>query len=175
MEDYKHITSPDPGGFQVRIVRNGKEHSRYFSHKQWGGREKALIRAQSWRDQMLVSLGKVNVKLTEKTILPTKRTTGIRGVSRSVQFDKRRGIHYLVYSVHWRRKGRPSTKTFYVGLIGQVDADEEFHAFRTAARFRWEYELSKEIGGQFYPERFKLWRSTKLYDEKLPITFEQVA
>jgi len=33
MTKVKHITEPDTFGFQVRIVRRGKEGSRYFSHK----------------------------------------------------------------------------------------------------------------------------------------------
>jgi hypothetical protein len=32
----KHITEPDVFGYQVRIVRRGKETSRYFYHKLWG-------------------------------------------------------------------------------------------------------------------------------------------
>ena len=32
----KQVTEPDVFGFQVRIIRPGKESSRYFSHKLWG-------------------------------------------------------------------------------------------------------------------------------------------
>ncbi len=175
MPNNKHITEPDPKGFQVRIVRNKKEHSRYFSHNQWGSRAKALIRARSWRDQMLSSLGKINANLSKKTVCSTKRTTGIRGVSRSVQYDKRRDSHYLVYSVHWRKLGKAHTKTFYVGLMGKVTADEEFHAFRTAARFRREYEWSQENNTTIYPERYKLWRTSRLYEEKELLLFNSAA
>ena len=167
--DYKHITEPDPKGFQVRIVRNRKEHSRYFSHVQWGDKNKALNAAQSWRDQMLISLGGINKNLSNKSINPTKKTTGIRGVSRSLQYDKRRDVHYLVYSVHWRKNGKATTKTFYVGRVENVNADEEFHAFRTAVRFRREYEISKTEDFPFYPERFKLWRNSRIYDELKPL------
>jgi hypothetical protein len=38
----KHITEPDVFGYQVRIVRRGKESSRYFSHKLWGSKTKSL-------------------------------------------------------------------------------------------------------------------------------------
>lgn len=172
MEDFKQITEPDPKGFQVRIVRNKKEHSRYFAHNQWGGRTKALDRARSWRDQMLVSLGKVNASLSDKTINSRKRTTGIRGVSRSMQYDKRRDFYYLVYSVHWRKEGKAHTKTFYVGELDKVSADQEFHAFRTAARFRREYEISHEYGESIHPERFKKWKTCKLYEEKMLLLFD---
>ncbi len=165
MAENRHITAPDPKGFQVRIVRNKKEHSRYFSHQQWGSKQKALNGARNWRDQMLVSLGGPNRYLPERAVFSNKRTTGIRGVSRSIQYDKRNDTHYLVYSVHWRKSGKAHTKTFYVGRADKVNADEEFHAFRTAVRFRREYELSKADAAPFYPERFKEWRNKRLYEE----------
>jgi len=56
MEKNKHITEPDVFGYQVRIVRRGKESSRYFSHKLWGNKGKSLQAAITWRDQMLVVL-----------------------------------------------------------------------------------------------------------------------
>lgn len=165
----KHITEPDPKGFQVRIVRNKKEHSRYFSHKQWGSKIKALTGARNWRDQMLVSLGKVSKNLPERTITSHKKTTGVRGVSRSIQYDKRRDTHCLVYSVHWRMAGKARTKTFHVGLIGGVSADEEFHAFRTAMQFRREYEMSVVDSLPFIPEDYKHWRTSRLYEAAEPM------
>ena len=161
----KHITCPDEHGFQVRIVRNKKEYSRYFAHRQWGSKRKALEGARSWRDQMLVSLGGRHKYLPDLGVIASKKTTGVRGVSRSVQYDKRRDVYYLVYSVHWRIEGKANTKTFHVGRVEDVTADQEFHAFRTAVRFRHEYELSVADGEPFYPERFKLWRTTRLYEE----------
>ena len=56
MAKNKHITEPDVFGYQVRIVRRGKESSRYFSHKLWGNKIKSLNAAITWRDQMLVVL-----------------------------------------------------------------------------------------------------------------------
>jgi len=164
MLENKHITSPSSKGFQVRIVRNKKEHSRYFSHTQWGSKQKALIRARNWRDEMLVSLGSVNKYLPVKKVSSNKKTTGIRGVSKSVQYDKRRGAHCLVYSVHWRKDEKAKTKNFYVGTVGNVSADEEFHAFRTAVQFRREYEISKAEGVLFCPAGFKAWKKVRLYE-----------
>jgi len=160
----RHITEPDINGFQVRIVRNKKEYSRYFSHRQWGCKSKALNGARSWRDQMLASLGSVNKYISERVVNSRKRSTGVRGVSKSVQYDKRRDVHYLVYSVHWRVSNRVRTKTFYVGQLSNVNADEEFHAFRTAVQFRREYEISKASNESFYPESFLNWKSERCYE-----------
>ena len=163
--DNKHITQPDEHGYQVRIVRDKKEYSRYFSGRQWGSKRKALEGARNWRDQMLVSLGSVNKYLPGKGAIATKKTTGVRGVSKTVRFDKRRNGTYLSYSVHWRENGKAKTKSFYVGSVKSIDPDKEFHAFLTAVRFRREYELAKANGDAFHPERFKLWRTKRLYEE----------
>lgn len=168
VEKYKQITEPDVRGFQVRIVRNKKEYSRYFSHKSWGSKKKSLGGAISWRDQMLV-LFKDNAKYQSKeTIPPHKKSTGVLGVSRSVQFDKRKGegVYYLVYSCHWRKDNKGHTKTFHVGRAESVTADQELHAFRTAVLFRKEYELCKDKGVEefFSTEKYKLWRTERLYD-----------
>jgi hypothetical protein len=164
MAIHKHITSPDPQGYQVRIVRNKKEYSRYFSHRQWGSEKKALISARNWRDQMLVSLGTQSRYIAEKKILSNKQTTGVRGVSRSNQLDSRNGVNYIVYSVHWRRNGKAATKSFHVGRADKVSADQEFHAFRTAMQFRREYELHKTLGVAFNPRGFRQWKKERLYN-----------
>lgn len=119
---------------------------------------------------MLISLGDRNKYLSDQTIISTKKTTGIRGVSKSIQFDKRRSVYYMVYSVHWRINGKVKTKTFHVGRADDVTADQEVHAFRTAVRFRREYELSKAMEDTFNPDAFKLWRDNRLYDQRKKIS-----
>lgn len=166
MAKYKHITEPDQNGFQVRIVRNGTEHSRYFSHRSWGGKDKSLNSAQNWRDQMLVVLAVRHKNLLNREPLPTKRSTGVRGVSKSIQYDKRRNVHYLVYEVHWKSNNEFKNKSFHVGRLGDVDADEELHAFRTALQFRKEYEWCRENGEFFDAERYRPWKKKRLYDER---------
>ena len=165
----KHITSPSSEGFQVRIVRNKKEYSRYFSHKQWGSKKRALVGARNWRDQMLVSLGKPEKYITEREISPNKETTGVRGVSIQKKYDKRKDASYLNYLVYWRDGNKAKNRTFAVGRIGEVEADQELHAFRTAVRFRQEYELSKAEGCEFYPERFANWKKERVYDKPLEL------
>lgn len=159
MSEHKNITEPDAGGFQVRIVRDRKEHSRYFSHKSWGSKKKSLQAAISWREQLLVLIG-------DKKPTPIgNKSTGITGVSKTIHYDKRWGSSALVYSCHWRRNNKAHNKTFQVGLIGEITADDEFHAFRTAVQFRKEYEFYKEVGKEnfFLPEKYKLWRTERLY------------
>lgn len=154
-----NITAPGGGGFQVRIVRNRKKYSRYFSHKLWGGKEKSFKAAVSWREQILALVGDV------KPTPLSNKSTGIVGVSKILKYDKRRGSCSLFYSCHWRKNKKACTKQFYVGLVDEVTADEDFHAFRTAVQFRKEYELFKEKGREdlFSPEKYKLWKTEKVY------------
>ncbi|MEE9336541.1 MAG: hypothetical protein V3U87_00545 [Methylococcaceae bacterium] len=161
---HKQITEPDNKGFQVRIVRDRKEYSRYFSHNMWGSKSKSLKAAISWRDQMLTMFQESN-KYRYGTIPTHKKSTGVLGVSKSVQFDKRNGVHYMVYSCHWRKDGNGHTKTFHVGRADSVSSDEEFHAFRTAVLFRKEYEMYEEKGivEKFSPDRYKSWKTERLY------------
>ena len=160
MSKYKHITEPDNKGFQVRVVRDRKEHSRYFSHKLWGSKKKSLQSAINWRDQILVLIG-------DKKPTPIgKKSTGIIGVSKMIHRDKRWGSKALVYSCHWRKNNKAYNKNFRVGLLDEITADDELHTFRTAVQFRKEYEFFKKIGKEnlFIPERYKLWKTKRLYE-----------
>ncbi len=162
-EQNKHITEPDFNGYQVRIVRSKKEHSRYFAFKCWGGKRKALYAARSWRDQMLPLLGRVNKYLIDRDIQANKVSTGIRGVTRTIQYDKRRDYHSLIYGVRWQFNKVTKNRTFFVAEVSKVTPDNELHAFRTACRFRFEYELYEAGEINFEPERFKDWKKIRMY------------
>jgi hypothetical protein len=157
---HNNITEPDSAGFQVRVVRNRKEYSRYFSHKLWGNRNRSLKAAISFRDQVQILVG------DRRPIPLDNKSTGIIGVSRYLKYDKRRDVYSLVYSCNFDKNNKKCIKQFHVGLINQFTADEEFHAFRTAVHFRKEYELYKEAGklASFSPEKYKLWKTEKIYE-----------
>ena len=127
MTKVKHITEPDVFGFQVRIVRRGKESSRYFSHKLWGSKTKSLKAAINWRDQMLVTLKGSKTRFLKPP--KNKTTTGVTGVSRTIKFDHRKDKSYLCYTVFWVCQGKSRNKTFQVGNVESVSADDELHAF----------------------------------------------
>jgi hypothetical protein len=164
MAKHKQISEPDRHGYQVRIVRKGREHSRYFAHRVWSGKKASLEAAIRWRDQMLAVLGKNNRKLSDKGPLATKKSTGVRGVTRSFQYDKRRDVCSLIYGVRWHDNNKIKNRTFFVGAAGSVSADKDFHAFRTAVLFRYEYELCLELNIVFYPQRYVDWKTNRLYD-----------
>ncbi len=131
------ITSPDKYGFQARIKKNGKERSKYFAHSQWGGPEKAAQAARNWLDAQAAALNQL--ESAEDRPLNNKRSCGVRGVSLATKRDKRRGETRLAWLVSYKKDGRPASKTFDIGRVGEIDADREFQRFREACRFRWEY------------------------------------
>ncbi len=163
MIKHKHITEPDVFGYQVRIVRRAKESSRYFSHKMWGNKNKSLAAAIAWRDQMLIVLKGSKIRFLKPP--KNKTTTGITGVSRTIKHDRRKDKSYLCYTVFWVFNGKSKNKTFQVGNIDTLTADEEFHAFRTARLFRVLYEYSIDNDTRFDEKLFAGWKKKRLYDE----------
>ena len=162
MAEHKHITEPDPFGYQVRIVRRGMEKSRYFSHRLWGSKNKSLKAALRWRDQMLATL-----KGNKTRFLKTPRnkiSTGVTGVSRTIKYDRRKDKHYLCYSVFWVHEGKARNKTFQVGNVDSVTADTELHAFRTAVIFRKSYEYAIDNDLPFDDKMFRGWKTRRVYD-----------
>lgn len=165
MAQHKNITQPDKFGYQVRIVRRGEEYSRYFSYTLWNGKIRALNAAISWRDQMRVAL-----QGSRRRFLNADRenkSTGICGVSRTVKYDKRRDQRYLCYQVFWMLRNCKKVRTFHVGSADRISADDDFHAFRTAVAFRYQYEIAIDSDKEFDAARFRDWKVRRLYDERL--------
>ena len=174
MAKVKHITEPDVFGFQVRIVRRGKESSRYFSHKLWGNKTKSLKAAITWRDQMLVALkGSKTPTFSRRGLCWLPQATekqdyndGVTGVSRTIKFDHRKNKSYLCYTVFWVCDGKSKNKTFQVGNVENVTADDELHAFRTARLFRSCYEYAIDNDLPFHEEVFAGWKKFRSYEKE---------
>ncbi len=162
MIKHKHITEPDPFGFQVRIVRRGKENSRYFSHKLWGSKNKSIKAAIAWRDQMLIVLKGSKTRFLKPP--KNKTTTGLTGVSRTIKFDRRKDKRYLCYTVFWVCNGKSKNKTFQVGNVETITADDELHAFRTARLFRSCYEYAIDNDLTFDDTPFAGWKKKRIYE-----------
>ncbi|OQK15431.1 hypothetical protein AU255_18355 [Methyloprofundus sedimenti] len=162
MIKYKHITEPDSFGFQVRIVRRGKENSRYFSHKLWGSKNKSIKAAIAWRDQMLIVLKGSKTRFLKPP--KNKTTTGLTGVSRTIKFDRRKDKSYLCYTVFWVCNGKSKNKTFQVGNVETITADDELHAFRTARLFRSCYEYAIDNDLTFDDSQFAGWKKKRIYE-----------
>lgn len=157
----KNISRPDSHGFQVRINRDGAQYSRYFAIREYGGEQKALQAAINWREMKKAVLPPP--RPFYKTIA-SNRSTGMVGVSKTVHHDRRRDVSYLRYRVSYQKGlGQSATRTFQAGPIGQLSADDELHAFRTAVAFRQEYEQCRLKGERFEPKKYKGWKRERLY------------
>lgn len=93
--------SRDAAGWSVRIVRNGKQHSKYFRFSN-GGIQTSLTRAKRWRDRKLRELGERQWKKGPRK-RPTNNTSGITGVSKNV---------YGRWVATWQDDGVQRFKTF---------------------------------------------------------------
>lgn len=163
LPDRRLITELDSFGYQVRFMRRLVRYNKYFSFNQYGGRGKALSAAIAWRDETLR-----DIKASGKRAVNTPRnttTTGITGVSRRIKSNHGRPKRYLCYTVFWVNNGKSSVRSFQVGNLDTISADDELHAFRTARLFRYLYELSIDEGMTFDPLVFRGWKKKRLYDE----------
>jgi len=93
-----------------------------------------------------------------------KTTTGVTGVSRTIKYDHRKDKSYLCYTVFWVKDRKSRNKTFQVGNVETVTADDELHAFRTAKLFRSCYEHSIDHDLQFDDNKFVGWKKLRLYE-----------
>lgn len=107
MRDYRNAMSKlanitrDSAGWSVRIVRDGKQHSRYFRFSN-GGIRASLANAKRWRDQQLRKLGQRQWKKGPRK-RATNNTSGIAGVSKNV---------YGRWVATWQEDGTQRFKTF---------------------------------------------------------------
>ena len=100
MKDSLNITR-DAAGWQVRIVRNGTQHSKYFRFSD-GGVNAAFARAKKWRDEKFEELGPRKWRNGPRK-KASNNTSGTVGVSRNV---------YGRWVATWQEDGRQRFKTF---------------------------------------------------------------
>jgi hypothetical protein len=139
----------------VRIVRRGKETSRYFSHNHWGSKKKALAAARNWRDQVKVAL-KMNTRRLTKAPAHNK-STGVLGVSRTYSSDNRKDLKYLVYGVGWvDHAGKKRSTAFRACNLNNYNLDMDLIAFEVAKRFReeWEYHADNDTLHLLNPKKY---------------------
>lgn len=156
---FQNITQPEPGGYQVRIVRRQKETSRYFSFRHWGSERKAFIAANHWRDMMKVVLKKSTRYY--KSATSKNKSTGIAGISRYISWHKRKQHHILSYSVCWKdATGKSREKTFQVCYVENYTEAKDLRAFEVARQFRedWEHHADEDILHRFNPDAYLNWQ-----------------
>ena len=91
----------ESGGWSVRIVRDGQQHSKYFRFSD-GGVRVSLRRAKTWRDRKIQELGERKWRVGPRK-KPTNNTSGVVGISKNV---------YGRWVATWQEAGRQRFKTF---------------------------------------------------------------
>ena len=124
-------------GWYVRVRLNNETKSKFFSDKLHGGKESALSKAVSCRNQLEEQMGKPRTDWVVVGMNP-RNATGVVGVRRAVKKHKGKdGKVYLneVYEVSWNagreKKGRTSVSIKKYG---------EAAAFRRACAIRRQKE-----------------------------------
>jgi hypothetical protein len=116
-------------GFYVRVVFRGKQHSKFFSDKKYGGGEAALEAAIKYRDELEAELGKP--RTDRMVVAPPDKDRG--GVRRYQKPTRRNGkVHYSdVYEVSWcPEPGKVRRKRFSVNKLGEREARRRAYEFR---------------------------------------------
>lgn len=130
-------------GFFVRVCFNKKIHSKFFSDKRCGGRHKALMKAQAWRNETEKKLGKPR---TDRVIVARNETTSVRRalVSRGRKAKTKGLVYEVTYSPEPNKICRTS---FSIKKYGEDGAK------KLALEFRKEKEL--EMYGKIIGEKAK--------------------
>lgn len=123
-------------GWFVRVCFNKKIHSKFFSDKVHGGRHKALMKAQAWRNETERKLGKPR---TDRVVVAREGTTSVRRAL--ISRGKNAKTKGLVYEVTYSPEPNKICRTSF--SIRKYGEDE---ARRLAMDFRQKKE--KEIYGQ---------------------------
>jgi hypothetical protein len=152
------ITQPDKYVLQARIKRGGKEHSRSFafSHYSPGGAKRA---AQRWLARKARELPPSKQNIPVRSGRQANNTSGTAGVSRTVQYDKRKGQSYVRYLVHWHDGEKQRNKSFSAGNADVIDERDEDAALTAAKAFRAAYEKARLSGTDFDPRPFLNWKA----------------
>lgn len=163
-----HITIPNWDAYQVRIVRDGVEHSKSFSLNAYSSNSLALDAAVAWRDAKLADLPAAQNEKgkTRRQPLPHKRSWNRVGITRYFRGDLRKqgNPKYLTFGVNWvGSDGKKRTKSFQVGRLGEFTWQDEVRAANTAEAFRSEFEYCQAIGLSFDFKRYAKWKTEMCY------------
>jgi len=104
------------GGWEVRIQRQRRKQSKFFSDSVYGGKLAALRVAKEFRDELEFEAQRMNV--AEKSLSPSARNrSGVVGVR--LQFE----YHSWSWMAQWTDgHGRRRSKSFAVEKYGDVEA-----------------------------------------------------
>lgn len=146
MKGISRIDTDDTHGWYVRIYRNNKTYSKFYSDNKYGGKDRALKIAKLARDKAVKKWEQsttLREKLKPNLVTKSPRNkTGVIGVTK-YRRKNRSGTVSEYYQVTWRpRKGKVKNKIWSINKYGEEEA------FKMACQFR--HKKMKEIHGDRY-------------------------
>ena len=113
-------------GWYVRVYRNKKTYSKFFSDTKFGGRDKALETAIFQKEELSRMISKIPKKPTKRRVVTKdkRNITGVLGVSRTSK-KASNGKSYDCYTVSWRPEPKVQKSTsFSIKKYGEEKALE---------------------------------------------------
>ncbi|MGB0375205.1 MAG: hypothetical protein ACPGEE_04230 [Opitutales bacterium] len=113
-------------GWYVRVYRNKKTYSKFFSDTKFGGKDKALEMALFEKEELSKMISKIPKKPTKRRVVTKdkRNTTGVLGVSRTSK-KASNGKSYDCYTVSWRPEPKVQKSTsFSIKKYGEEKALE---------------------------------------------------
>lgn len=110
----------EPGAWSVKVMRRGRTFADYFSDGVWGGRDRALVAAQRFRDELLLRIDP-DTRVRRRPPKGVRSATGIAGVS--LERHRVDGRVYGRYVASWvdPEKG-PQRRRFLIERYGMEEA-----------------------------------------------------
>lgn len=124
------IVTGNTAGWQVRIERHRKQHSRLFSDNVYGSTDAALEAALAWRDEMLASLPAplnpaehLHTPKNQRKAAQAMNRTGVVGIGFTMQ-QQRSGNRTPYVACHWRdpESGARRSSSFSIRKYGLSQA-----------------------------------------------------
>jgi hypothetical protein len=113
-------------GWYVRVYRNKKTYSKFFSDTKFGGKDKALETAIFQKEELSRMISKIPKKPTKRRVVTKdkRNITGVLGVSRTSK-KASNGKSYDCYTVSWRPEPKVQKSTsFSIKKYGEEKALE---------------------------------------------------
>lgn len=110
----------EPGAWSVVLTRKGRRFPEYFGDAVWGGRGRALLAAQRFRDQLLLRI-EPDTRVRRRPARGSRSKTGVVGVIRERHVVD--GRSYWRYVASWRDPDEGAQRRrFYERTYGKEEA-----------------------------------------------------
>lgn len=155
LKNISRIDQPDNNthGWFVRIRRDGKALSKFFSDRKHGGKDIALEKATTYRDSHLDEWVSHTKSHDRSMYVSNRSNVGYHGISYTVKNKKKNGKIYLehMFTVTYTpEKGVNKNKSFYIRK-GKTEAEfKNNYEFKLNEAIKFRDDMMRSIFGFRY-------------------------